>query len=69
MNTGKVANDNIKPLVNKLITDVDAKIGSGHASAVRDILTELMHICKDMNINFEERVESSTEVYLEENAS
>ena len=34
--------------------------------AIRDILTDMMHICKEQGIDFDERLESAREVYNEE---
>ncbi len=40
--------------------------GTDASSAVRDILTDLMHFCQDNKINFNDTVESAEEVFIEE---
>lgn len=34
--------------------------------AIRDILTDMMHICREQGIDFDERLEGAREVYAEE---
>lgn len=40
--------------------------GTYISAAVRDILTDLMHLCEAKKINFEDRVRSAREVFVQE---
>jgi hypothetical protein len=42
---------------------------TGTESAIRDLLTDLRHYCDEHEIDFEDRLEGSLDVYLEEQES
>ena len=58
--------DDISNLVTKVIGTIRTSVGVSTYSAVRDLLTQLMHYCAKRGHNFETLVERATEVYEEE---
>lgn len=58
--------DNVTPQVKALVKHVEEKCGTDDEGAIRDILTELMHLCSERGYDFFERVDAANEVYEEE---
>jgi hypothetical protein len=52
--------------MNVIILDYMNKDGINNSSAVRDLLTDVMHFCENQNIDFFERVQSAIDVFKEE---
>ncbi len=52
--------------VSELVKTVENAEGTNLAGAVRDILTDLVHFCKDHGLDFDERVQAAKEVSEEE---
>lgn len=52
--------------MNVIILDYMNKDGVNNSSAVRDLLTDVMHFCENQNIDFFEQVQSAIDVFKEE---
>ena len=61
-----MAKDDLTRPVNDLLMSYMRSAGTDTASAIRDVLTELMHVCDHNSLDFHWRVESATKVYNEE---
>jgi len=54
-------------LINNIVKEYMDRDGHINESiATRDLLTDLMHFCEDKDINFQERVQSATDVFTQE---
>ena len=61
------AKDDLATPLCDLLAKYHTEAGSTSHGAIRDCLTELMHICQDSHsIDFDERLEAAREVYREE---
>lgn len=61
--------DNLRPLkarVDELLTSYASSEGTNRRGAVRDMLTELIHIAHDEQIDFDDLVADAKEVAREE---
>jgi len=65
--TGK-ARDDIRTGLRALLRDYMNAAGTSQSGAVRDLLTELMHLCDSRGLDFSGRVRLALEVYREESA-
>jgi hypothetical protein len=62
----KHTNDDIKTSLDALLAKHIKGAGTNMEGAIRDCITQLIHICADNQILFEERVNAAIEVYDEE---
>lgn len=60
--------DKLREPLMKLLNEYAARAGTDIAGAIRDVYTELCHICDARNLNYSERFESGEEVYKDERA-
>jgi hypothetical protein len=52
-----------RTMQNNLLNYLEGAMGCTIDAAVRDVLTDLQHICTSQNIDFEERLETATDIY------
>lgn len=52
--------------VRRLISTYSDIEGTSRAGAIRDVLTEIAHLCRESDIDFDERVDAAAEIAQEE---
>jgi hypothetical protein len=58
--------DNLQVHVFRLLKKYKGRCGCTTPAAIRDLLTDIMHICRFEVVDFDERVQSAREVYDQE---
>jgi hypothetical protein len=56
----------LRPALEKLFLDYAVDVGCHKQSAIRDMLTDLRHLSAKYGINFQDALDGSATVYLEE---
>ena len=69
-NTGSIkkARDDIRTMLDVLLRGYMRMAGTDQSCAVRDMLTELMHMCDSQGLDFSDRVRLARRAYREESA-
>ena len=60
--------DDIRTPVEELLKNYGISAGTDLSCAIRDLLTELMHICNDSRLDFAGRLRAARETYRQERA-
>ena len=60
------ASDDIRTPLEKLLKAYARSAGTDLGGTIRDLLTELMHLCADRRIDFEDRLRAARHVYCQE---
>ena len=65
----KKAKDDIRTPLEKMLKNYGCSAGTDLGSAIRDLLTELMHVCDDDRVNFAGRLHLARKVYRQERST
>ena len=60
------AKDDIRTPLEKLLEGYGHSAGTDISCAIRDLLTELMHLCDDSRVDFADRLRGARETYRQE---
>ena len=63
------ARDDIRTALETMLRGYMKSAGTNPSGAVRDLLTELMHLCNSYHLNFAGRIRLAGEVYREERSA
>jgi len=63
------AKDDIRTPLEKMLKDYGCSAGTDLSCAIRDLLTELMHICDDSRLDFAGRLHLARKVYRQERST
>jgi len=55
----------VNPMI-AVVNDYVRRDGTHISEAIRDVLTDLMHLCENQKISFEDRVSNAREVFVQE---
>ena len=61
--------DDIRTPLKKMLKDYGCSAGADLGSAIRDLLTELMHVCDDDRVDFAGRLHLARKVYRQERST
>ena len=62
----KKAKDDIRTPLEETLTDYSQSAGADLGCAIRDLLTELIHLCDDNRLDFADRLRAARETYRQE---
>ena len=65
----KKSKDDIRTALRVLLQGYMRLAGTSRSGAVRDLLTELMHLCNSYHLDFAGRIRLAGEVYREERSA
>ena len=68
MNKTKKTKDDIRTPLDTMLRRDASSAGTDLSGAIRDLLTEVMHLCDDSGVDFEDRLIAAGEVYQQERA-
>ena len=63
------AKDDIRTPLERMLKNYAHSAGTNLSCAVRDLLTELMHLCDDSHVDFDGRLCAAQEVYRQERST
>lgn len=66
MNKTKKTKDDIRSLLDTMLRRYASSAGTDLSGAIRDLLTEVMHLCDDSRVDFEDRLITAGEVHQQE---
>ena len=69
MRKTKKAKDDIRTALRVLLQGYMRLVGTNRGGAVRDLLTELMHLCDSYHLDFAGRIRLAGEVYRQERST
>ena len=58
--------DDIRTPLDTMLREYARSADTDLSGAIRDLLTELMHLCKDRDEDFDSRLRAASEVYQQE---
>jgi hypothetical protein len=68
MTEARKPKDNIRTPLERMLDSYTGSVGTDLSCAVRDLLTELMHLCDDNRVDFDDLRRAAGEVYRQERA-